>query len=416
MKVLHVLETSIPHTVGYTVRANAIIENQVKLGLEVVVVTSPLFPTNGMASAYEEFGGVRYYRTNHIPTPASARTKLGSYWRRAQMMRLYRRAVLDIAVAERVDIIHAHSSYANAYAAMPAARRLNLPLVYEVRTLWGESAVVEDGWRSNSWKHRMIWRLELGAMRGADCVVPIAQGIYDELASRGVPKDKMRIVANGVDTSKFIPRPKDSALAASIGLADRFIVGFIGSMRKLEGLSTLLDAYNICVRSGAAIGLVLVGDGPDRIHLEAMSRELNLKGVHFTGNVPHHEVAAWYSILNVVAYPRIRAVINERVTPLKPLEVMALGKICVGSDVGGLLELIKNERTGMIFRSGDAAHLAQVLMALKADPSLMNELGQSAMSFVKNEREWSVIVGQYCEIYSRLVSSKQAAASQRPMA
>jgi PEP-CTERM/exosortase A-associated glycosyltransferase len=407
MKVLHVLETSIPHTVGYTVRANAIIENQVKLGLEVVVVTSPLFPVTGIAPAYEEFAGVRYYRTNHIPTPASARSKLGSYWRRAKMMRLYRHAVLAIATAECVDIIHAHSSYSNAYAAVPAARRLNVPLVYEVRTLWGESAVVEDGWRSDSWKYRMIWRLELGAMRRADCVVPIARGIYEELASRGVPKEKMQIVPNGVDTSKFIPRPKDLGLAAGIGLADKFIVGFIGSMRKLEGLSTLLDAYAACRRNGAAIGLVLVGDGPDRAPLEARTRDLKLEDVHFTGNVPHNEVAAWYSILDVVAYPRIRAVITERVTPLKPLEVMALGKTCVGSDVGGLLELIENKRTGMIFRSGDSDHLAQVLMSLMANPSLTYELGQASMKFVKNEREWSVIVGRYREIYTRLIALKK---------
>jgi len=410
MKVLHVLETSIPHNVGYTIRANAIVENQLRLGLEVVVVTSPMFAATGPIAACEEYGGVRYYRTNHILPPASARSKLGSYWRRIMMLRGYREAVLGVARKERVDVIHAHSSYSNAYAAMSAARLLNVPLLYEVRTLWGESAVVEDGWRSNSWKHRMIWRLELGAMRSADLVVPISNGIFDELASRGVPKYKMKIVANGVDTSKFTPGPKDTALAASVGMSDRFIVGFVGSMRKLEGLSTLLDAYDICRRNGAKIGLVLVGDGPDKQHLESMKRELKLADVHFAGNVPHDEVAAWYSILDVVAYPRIRAVINERVTPLKPLEVMALGKVCIGSDVGGLLELISNRQTGMIFRSGDAAHLAEVLRTLLANPALMAELGRSAQSFVKSEREWSVIVSQYSEIYSELFAARRGAA------
>lgn len=413
MKVLHVLETSAPHTVGYTVRANAILENQLKGGLDVVAVTSPLFPTNGKAPAHEDYGGIRYYRTNHIPPPASARSKLGSYWRRARMMSKYRRAVLEVARKERVDVIHAHSSYANAYAALPAARHLGVPLVYEVRTLWGESAVVEDGWRADSWKHRMIWRFELGAMQRADLVVPIAQGIRDELAGRGVPADKLRIVPNGVDTAKFLPRAKDQALAASVGLSDRFVVGFVGSMRKLEGLSTLLEACSICERNGVALSAVLVGDGPDRAHLQAKTRELGLTNVHFTGNVPHHEVAAWYSIMDVVAYPRIRAVINERVTPLKPLEVMALGKVCVGSDVGGLMELIKDQQTGLIFRAGDAGHLAQVLTALRADPASMSRLGQSAMAFVKNEREWSVIVSRYREIYDTLIQARGGAAARR---
>lgn len=413
MKVLHVLETSIPHTVGYTVRANAIIENQLKWGLEVVAVTSPLFPTVGTAAPFEDYGGVRYYRTNHIPPPASAGSKLGSYWRRMRMLSRYRQAVLDIATQERVDVIHAHSSYSNAFAAVPAARRLGVPLIYEVRTLWGESAVVEDGWRSNSWKHRMIWRLELGAMRHADLVIPIAKGIQDELASRGVARHKMRIVPNGVDTTKFVPCLRNVDRAASIALDQCFIVGFVGSMRKLEGLSTLLEACSICQRNGEAIGLVLVGDGPDKAYLEKRARELGLNSVHFTGNVPHQEVADWYSIMDAVAYPRIRAVINERVTPLKPLEVMSMGKVCVGSDVGGLTELISDRQTGMVFRSGDAAHLASVLLELKANPALKDELGQTAMNFVKREREWSVIVGQYREIYSSLIGERQGAASLR---
>lgn len=408
MKVLHVLETSAPHTVGYTVRANAIIENQRKLGLDVIAVTSPLFPTNGrQVPAVEEVNDTRYYRTNHIPAPATAGSKLSSYWRRLRMLSRYRQAVMEIARKERVDIIHAHSSYSNAYAGMPAAKQLGVPLLYEVRTLWGESAVVEDGWRSDSWKHRMIWRLELGAMNRVDLVVPIAQGIRNELASRGVPDEKLRIVPNGVDTGKFIPSPRNAALAASIGVDGHFVVGFVGSMRKLEGLSTLVEACSLCEKQGIPIAAVLVGDGPDRAHVEGVARQLGVSKVHFTGNVPHQQVADWYSIMDVIAYPRIRAVINERVTPLKPLEVMALGKVCVGSDVGGLMELISHDQTGVIFRSGDAAHLAETLIALRSDPARMQRLGTAAIEFVKREREWSVIVGRYREIYGSLIQARR---------
>jgi PEP-CTERM/exosortase A-associated glycosyltransferase len=412
MKILHVLETSIPHTVGYTVRANSIIENQRRIGLDVVVVTSPFFPAQRRDVTVEEYDHVRYYRTNRIPTPATAKSKLGSYATRLLMLRRYRQAVSEIVAKERVDVIHAHSSYSNAYAAMPAARRFRLPLVYEVRTLWGESAVVEDGWRPNSWKHRMIWRLELGAMKRADLVVPIARGIRDELVERGIPTEKLEIVPNGVDCQKFRPVARDGALADSIGLGGRFIVGFVGSMRRLEGLSTLLDAYGLARAKGLNLGLVLVGDGPDKKDLEKKARELGLADVVFTGSVPHDQVAAWYSIIDVVAYPRIRAVINERVTPLKPLEVMALGKVCIGSDVGGLTELISDGRTGMIFRSGDAAHLAEVIAALQADPARLKQLGENGQNYVRTERDWRVIVKRYRELYDRLTGHVGGAPQQ----
>lgn len=406
MKVLHVLETSAPHTVGYTVRANAILENQRRVGIDVVAVTSPLFPTADPTIEREEHGGVLYHRTNHIPAPGTARLKLVSYYRRLMMLNRYRRAVWEVATRERVDVIHAHSSYLNAYAGAEAARRLGLPLVYEVRTLWGESAVVEDGWRANSLKHRAIWRLELGAMRRADLVVPIARGIRDELVQRGVPANKLQIVPNGVDSAKFVPAPRDMQRAERVGLSGRFIAGFIGSMRKLEGLPTLIEAYRICKERGLNLGVVIVGDGPDKPAVEAKARELGLTDVVFTGNVPHAEVAGWYSIMDVVVYPRIRAVINERVTPLKPLEVMAMGKVCIGSDVGGLTELITDDRTGLIFRSGDAGHLADVLIRLQSEPALRERLGNDAMEYVHREREWLAIVKRYQEIYEGLVRSK----------
>src|SRR3954471_13810157 len=124
MKVLHVLETSIPHTVGYTVRARAIIDNQRRIGLDPVVVTSPLFPAADPTVAVERINGTSYYRTNHIPVPASARSKLSSYAVRAMMVARYRKAILQIARQERPEVIHAHSSYMNAYAAARAAREL----------------------------------------------------------------------------------------------------------------------------------------------------------------------------------------------------------------------------------------------------------------------------------------------------
>ncbi len=407
MKVLHVLETSIPHTVGYTIRADAIIDNQRRLGLDPVVITSPFFPAKTPEATVDEIGGTRFYRTNNIPVPASARSKVASYAVRSMMMVRYRKAVLEIARKERPDVIHAHSSYSNAFAALPAARKLGLPLVYEVRTLWGESAVIEAGLRPDSWKHRLVWRLELGAMRRADLVVPISRGIREELIRRGISADKLEIVPNGVDSSRFQPVPRDESRALAIGLSNRFVIGFVGSILRLEGLATLLDAYGICQAQRSGLGLVIVGDGPERQTLEAQASRLGLRDVVFAGRVPHGDVPSWYSIMDVLVYPRIRAVINERVTPLKPLEAMALGKVCVGSDVGGLMELIRHDDTGVIFRSGDAGDLASALLALKDDSPRMQRLREAASKFVKREREWSTIVRRYLDLYQGLIAAKR---------
>jgi PEP-CTERM/exosortase A-associated glycosyltransferase len=414
VKVLHVLESSIPDTGGYTIRARAIVDFQKRSGLEPAVVTGPIFPSKNPSVTLEHFDGVPYYRTNHIPAPASAKSKLASYGLRAMMFSRYRRAVLDIAERERPDVIHAHSSYANAYAAFPAARRLGIPLVYEVRTLWGESAVIEDGLRHNSLKHRLVWQLELGAMRGADLVVPIARGIRSELVRRGIPSSKLEVVPNGVDSTRFIPGVRDAARALAAGVDGSFVLGFVGSIRRLEGLTTLLAALAICRGQGRNMRLVVVGEGPERKVLQAEAERLGLTGVTFTGNVPHTDVASWYSIMDVLVYPRMRAVINERVTPLKPLEAMALGKVCVGSDVGGLTELIHDGETGVVFRADDAGDLAAKLMGLMDDRSRMERLRHTALEFVRRERDWRSIVPRYLELYNRIISVKGASALRSP--
>lgn len=402
LKVLHVLEKSLPDTGGYTIRARAIIENQIKLGMEVVVVTSPLMPPEMVKGEVETLFGVKHYRTNHIPVPDSARTRIGRYVTRALMLYRYRKALTKIVTAEKPDVIHAHSSYLNALAAVPASRTFGLPLVYEVRTLWGESAVIEDGLKVDSWRYRMVWRLELSAMRNATAVVPIAVGIRDELARKGVPLSKMTVVGNGVDSSKFVARPRDAALATKHGLDGKFVVGFIGTMRRLEGLSTLVQAFAAARARRQEIALVLVGDGPDKPDLEALAKKLGVQDIQFTGTVPHDQVAAWYSVMDVLVYPRIRATINERVTPLKPLEAMALGKACVASDVGGLTELVSDGETGVIFEAGNHEKLAQALEGLMDDRARLARLARQGTEFVHRERDWSAIIPRTRDLYERL--------------
>jgi glycogen synthase len=409
MKVLHVLEKSLPDTGGYTIRARAIMEQQRKLGLELVAVTSPLMPVGHAGVRVEDLDGIRHYRTNDIPSPAAAPTKLVSYAYRTVMMQRYRRAILRIVASERPDIIHAHSSYLNPLASLPAARSFNLPLVYEVRTLWGESAVVEDGLDTTSWKYWLIWQLELRAMRLADAVVPIANGIRDELIRRGIDRTKMTVIPNGVDSSQFVPRPRDVERARRYGLEGKFVVGFVGTMRRLEGLSTLVEAYARLGFRRSDIALVLVGDGPDQADLKAKAASLGRSEIIFTGTVPHSDVASWYSVMDVVVYPRIRAQINERVTPLKPLEAMALGKVCIASDVGGLLELIRDDDTGVIFPSGNADALAAAIIDLADDPDRLRRLGRSGLEFVCRERDWSAIIPLTLQLYARLLASKSPA-------
>jgi len=210
MKILHVLENSLPNLAGYTIRAKYIVENQKKHGMNPVVVTSPFFRGGKPGIEKESINGISYYRTNFIRSPESVRNKIVSFWTRLIMLQQYKKAVLELARKEKPDIIHAHSSYTNGLTANYVSEMTGIPSIYELRSLWGESAVVEDGLSPGSLKYKMIWYLELKAMKRANLVIAISQGIMKEIINKGISPDKISILPNSWTSraiSGFFPAP-----------------------------------------------------------------------------------------------------------------------------------------------------------------------------------------------------------------
>ncbi len=406
MKILHALETSVPELVGYTVRGRYIVTHQRRQGLDPLVVTSPFFK-GAVGPQPEVIDGIRYFRSNHIPRPDRSKGRLSAYWTRLLMLRRYRRFLAELVRRERPDVIHAHSSYTNGLAAAYASRVTGVPFIYELRTLWGEAAVVEEGLRPESFTYRIIGRMEHRVMTLAQRLVVISEGIRRAITAAGIDPAKIDVVPNGVDTEQFNPCPRDTALEAELGLAGCFVVGFIGSLRKLEGLELLVDAFASIRRGEPRARLLIVGDGPERVRLESRARELGLQGVvRCTGLVPHIDVIRYYSIMDVMVYPRIDARINQTVTPLKPLEAMALGKVCVASDVGGLRELVTDGSTGLLFAAGDGSALAERIVTLAGNSELRQRLETEALSTVRRERDWRVIAARYKGIYGRVLPGR----------
>ncbi len=401
MKILHVLETSQPNLFGYTIRAKYIVENQKKYGMLPIVVTSPFFQAPDSKVKCEEINTIKYYRTNDIKKPLPHMNKLLSYWTRFNMVKKYKNAVLEIAKKEEPDIIHAHSSYTNGHAANYVSRVTGIPSIYELRSLWGESAVVEDGLSPNSLKYKMVWNLELKAMKQANSVIAISHGIKDEIIKMGIDPNKIDILPNGVDSSIFVPMEKDYTLIDKFRFSDSFVIGYIGSIRKLEGLSYLIDAFAMIKERNRNAKLIIVGDGSEKENLEKQAGSLDINDIVFTGNVPHEEILSYYSIIDLFVFPRIDAKINQTVTPLKPLEVMATGKVCLCSDVGGLTELVNDDYNGLTFKSGDAHDLTEKALSIADNKDRYDRLKSDGLNWVRKERDWSVLIPKYTDIYEK---------------
>jgi PEP-CTERM/exosortase A-associated glycosyltransferase len=336
MRILHVLDHSLPLHSGYTFRTRAILKAQVGQGWDVLGLTGARHKADGPDPETAE--GLTFHRTTR---PAAARPPFGELREIAAL----RRRVDAIAGEWRPDLIHVHSPVLNALAALPVARRRGIPLVYEIRAFWEDAAVGNGTGRQGSLRYRATRALETYAARRADAVAVICEGLRGDLVARGIPQQKIVISPNGVDMGLFgSPPPPEPGFAAKLGLQGADVVGFIGSFYDYEGLDDLIASMPLLIERRPAAHLLLVGGGPMEAALKAQAaRSPAADRIHFIGRVPHEEVERYYALIDILAYPRKAMRLTDLVTPLKPLEAMAQLKLVAASNVGATAS---SSRTG----------------------------------------------------------------------
>lgn len=394
-KILHVFDHSIPLHSGYTFRSLAILREQRKLGWNTVHLTSPKHTIGEQDT--EVIDGWTFERTRH----ESGRVPV---LRELALMRATQNRLAALAERERPSLIHAHSPVLNAIPAIRVGRKMGIPVLYEVRAFWEDAAVDHGTTTEGSLRYRTTRAIETWALNNANAVTTICEGLRNDMIARGIPAGKITVIPNAVDADSFTPRGHaDEVLRDQLGLRGKSVVGFIGSFYEYEGLHLLLEAVAKMRESESNVRLLLVGGGPQEARLKALSTSLGLdQHVVFTGRVPHTEVQRYYDLIDVLAYPRLPMRLTELVTPLKPLEAMAQGRIFVASDVGGHRELVRHGDTGILFKAGDAGALVESLRELLAERERWPALMASARKFVESERTWANSVSRYQNILSHL--------------
>ena len=394
MTILHVLDHSVPVLSGYSFRSRSIIRGQQALGLRTAVLTSP---KHGSArDGVETVDGLACYRTG----PAGGRLPVARELR--QMLRMYRR-ICAVARREEVHVLHAHSPVLNGLPALLAGRRLGLPVVYEVRAFWEDAAVDHGTTREGSLRYRLSRALETRVLRGAARAVTICEGLRQDIVARGIDGARVVVVPNGIDLEAWDPRARSERDARAAGLGPGPVFGFVGSFYRYEGLRFLLDALPALRRALPGAQLLLVGGGQEERALRAAAAGLG-DAVVFAGAVPHAQVASFYALIDVFVCPRRRLRLTELVTPLKPLEAMAMARPVLASDVGGHRELIRHEETGVLFPAESAEAFLAEAVRIGRDTRLRAALGRAARAHVARERTWPRLVTRYRDIYASLGS------------
>jgi PEP-CTERM/exosortase A-associated glycosyltransferase len=213
------------------------------------------------------------------------------------------------------------------------------------------------------------------------------------------------VIPNAVDVDLFKRhRQRDPELVQRLGLENKQVLGFIGSFYAYEGLSLLLEAMPRVLAQMPDARLLLVGGGPQEGTLHQQARDFGVEDkIMFTGRVPHDQVQQYYDLVDILVYPRIPMRLTELVTPLKPLEAMAQGRMILASDVGGHRELIRDGETGRLFRAGDPGSLVQAILMLLQHTNAWPRMLSAGRNFVERERNWPTSVAGYKTVYESLI-------------
>jgi len=383
---------------GYSFRTRAILAAQQAQGLFVAAITGVRHTAPG--PMVETVDGLVFHRT---PLAKPARSPLAE-WREVAVLA---KSVNDLVDTFKPDILHAHSPVIGALAGLRVAKHRKLPLLYEIRAFWEDAAVGNGTGREGNLKYLATKGLETYACQHADAVAVICEGLRSDLVTRGIPAAKIMVSPNGVDLGLFgTPPSRDTALAVELGLNDVDVIGYVGSFYDYEGIDDLIAAMPLIESRARPVHLLLVGGGPMTEQLREQAAVSPVADrIHFIGRVPHTEVERYYSLIDILTYPRKQMRLTELVTPLKPLEAMAQRRIVAASAVGGHRELIEDGVTGTLFAPDDPAACARALSDLLANRDGWEARRHAAQSYVERDRNWLSNIMRYDPVYERLAGS-----------
>ncbi|GAB2940169.1 glycosyltransferase family 4 protein [Nonomuraea fastidiosa] len=399
-RVLHVVTNALPYTqAGYTVRTHRIVTAQKAAGIDPHVVTSwgwPMLQGHADAAPYDEIDGIPYHRLLPEPGIEMPFETQGRIIRGADR-------VTKLVTELRPQILHAATDHRNGSVAHAVRDRTGTPFVYEVRGFLEETWASRNPIRVGSQRHVLQREREAFLMREADAVVTLAETMAQEIVERGVPREKIHLAPNAVDDSLLTAQYDGASFRRAYGIADsEIVVGSVSSIVAYEGFATLLRAAALLRDEGSPVRVLLVGDGTERENLLQLVEELGLKDAILPGRVGPDEALQAQDAIDIFACPREDLRVCRLVTPLKPVEAMALGKPVVLSDLPALAELVGSDGAGMLVPAGDPEALAKAIAGLRDDPAKRREMGEAGKAEVAAKRTWSRVAETYQALYRSL--------------
>lgn len=352
-------------------------------GHEVTIVTCvPNFPQGRVFAGYrnklwqtEDMDGIRVVRLWTYMAPNK-----GVLRRTIDFLSFMAMGMLAAPFLKRPDVIIGTSpQFFTLIAAWWASLVKRRPWVLELRDIWPESIKAVDAVGS-SLLLRLLQHVEMFLYRSAARIVAVTHSFKRILEERGIPADKIAVVTNGIDFSRFEPRPKDAELVRSLDLEGQFVLGYVGTHGMSHRLETLLDAAEAMQgrEDLQHVVMLFVGEGARRAELTEMASRRNIRNVRFLGPVPKDQVARYWSVLDASIIHLRRTDLFTTTIPSKLFECMGMGlPVLLGVD-GEARELVERHGVGLAFAPEDSPALLDSIAKLATDRDLLSAFRSNA--------------------------------------
>lgn len=389
-KLLYILNNSLPQTSnGYATRSHGVVEGLQSAGLDLLVYTRPGFPLDWAkletAPKAEKIDGAVYRRIFYprLDNPGNH-----------DYFKLAADAIEESIRINKPAAVMAASNYRNAFPALVAARRVGIPFIYEVRGFWEITRGSREPEFFDTAEFRAQELIESTTAREADMVLTLNEGMRQKLVERGVDMENIHLFPNSYDPDQFSHCPRDHALAESLGIPDGTpVIGYIGSFVDYEGLDDLVEAAAKLRQDGLHFRLLIVGGDPASPISEDLREKANDLGLKewliMPGRVPFETVPSYYSIIDISPFPRKPWPVCELVSPIKPVEAMAMGKALVVPSLPALSGYGEHGETVLIYEKGNTQDLAATLAKLVADGDLRDRMGTAGQLWAQQNMTWT---------------------------
>ena len=312
--------------------------------------------------------------------------------------------ILGVLMTSKPDVVIGTSpQFFCAVAAYLLSRVKRVPFIFEVRDIWPQSAI-EMGVLKNRWLIRALETIEMHLYRHAVLIVPVAESTREYLLNKGIPSEKIKIITNGIDANYLASSSvAPEEVRQQLGLADKFVVSYIGTHGMVHALDIVLDVAKRFV-SDSSVQFLFIGEGAEKANLKQLAERLALNNLTFLDQQPRERLLGFYRASDVSLVPLRRLAIFRKVLPSKLFELMGVGCPIICSVEGEAARLVANAEAGLCIEPENAAALFAAINQLRSDSELRKQMSANGQQYVKIHYMRSALAEKYLAVIADRLS------------